>query len=469
MARIARYLWPRSLYGQIVLAVALALFVAQAINAAMLMASLRNRAITESATMLVGRVSNYVDRQGDQRSNTSFQGMKRNRRSPAIAIVETPVPLAITGFDRQSDVEDRAREFLNRADTGITEIRFSVGPLRNLPPNLSSGPLHRPFIKRLKKAGRNLPPDAMLLSVLTADGRWINAANVVRPRDLGSILAMILQTILIYVAVMIPLALIARRIAKPLARLTKRVEQVGLSDHRAPLVSEGPSDVRHLIDAFNGMQARVTGLLSEKDVMLGAIGHDLKTPLAALRVRVESVENDQDREKMAGTIDEMVIILDDILTLARLGKSGEALQLTDIGALVETVCGEFEETGADIALSPPASRLVAPIRPVLVRRLLRNMIGNALQHGNRAAVSVEQTSKTIKIVIDDEGPGIPPDQIEQMFEAFVRAEGSRNRETGGSGLGLTIARAIARGHGGELTLTNRIEGGLRAVVELSAG
>ena len=133
------------------------------------------------------------------------------------------------------------------------------------------------------------------------------------------------------------------------------------------------------------------------------------------------------------------------------------------------MCGEFEETGADIVLTPSASRLVAPIRPVLVRRLLRNMIGNALQHGNGAAVSFEQTSKTIKIVIDDEGPGIAPDQIAHMFEAFVRAEGSRNRETGGSGLGLTIARAIARGHGGELTLTNRIEGGLRAVVELPAG
>ena len=123
-------------------------------------------------------------------------------------------------------------------------------------------------------------------------------------------------------------------------------------------------------------------LLGEKDVMLGAIGHDLKTPLAALRVRIESVDDDGEREKMASTIDEMVTILDDILTLARLGKSGEALQSVDVGALVESIAGEFAGT----TFHSPPNRIVAHIRPVLLRRALRNLIGNAVTYGKVADI-----------------------------------------------------------------------------------
>jgi signal transduction histidine kinase len=277
----------------------------------------------------------------------------------------------------------------------------------------------------------------------------------------------LVKALAIFAAVMIPLALVARRIVRPLERLTEQAARVGIIDEASPLESKGPADIRNLIDSFNDMQARVTSLLGEKDVMLGAIGHDLKTPLASLRVRVESVEDDIEREKMAATIDEIVMILDDILTLARLGKSGEPLQRTDIGALLESVIEDFEGAVEMIDMVPLSARVIANIRPVLIRRALRNLIGNAIKHGGSAVLSVQQSAGKIHINIDDNGPGIPADQIENMFTPFVRTDASRNRATGGSGLGLTIARAIARSHNGEVMLTNRIEGGLRAVMTLA--
>jgi signal transduction histidine kinase len=208
------------------------------------------------------------------------------------------------------------------------------------------------------------------------------------------------------------------------------------------------------------MQTRVTGLLGEKDVMLGAIGHDLKTPLAALRVRVESVDDDHEREKMAATIDEMVTILDDILMLARLGKSGEAMQSVDIGALAESISGEFPSA----SFIEPDSRVVAQVRPVLLRRALRNLIDNAVTYGKSATVAVGNKDGKTTVEICDDGPGIAPSLMEGIFEPFTRTESSRNRATGGSGLGLTIARAIARSHGGDVSLENRSEGGLRVVL-----
>ena len=313
---------------------------------------------------------------------------------------------------------------------------------------------------RFRQAGRETPSRAVLFTARLPNGQWINAAGLVRPNENASIFALLLQTITLFAAVMIPLALVARRIARPLEDLTKRVRRVGLAGEPEPMERAGPDDVQQLIVAFNAMQARVSNLLGEKDIMLGAIGHDLKTPLAALRVRIESVDDDEEREKMASTIDEMVTILDDILTLARLGKSGEPLQSVDIGAMVESVASDF---GAAEVTSPD-QRVVANIRPVLIRRALRNLIGNAITYGNHAALAVREENGMIFVDIDDDGPGIDPTLAENMFEPFMRAERSRSRSTGGSGLGLTISRAIARAHNGDVRVENRSTGGLRATI-----
>jgi signal transduction histidine kinase len=463
-------IWPRSLYAQILLVAASALLVAQGINSALLLAGTRSRAIAEASAMVVSRVANQIERQeatGKPIGEPDWWGARqqrnpdrRYRRPSAVAISVGSAPLTIERADYQEDLSERAQEFLRQGDISLSEIRISAVSVNLLPRALREAQLQRWQAVRFKHPDKALPDKAVLFSARLPEGKWVNAAGLIRPNDQASILALVLQTFTLFVAVMIPLALVAHRIAKPLSKLTGRVQRVGLADEIGPLPAEGPDDVKQLIDAFNAMQSRVSNLLGEKDVMLGAIGHDLKTPLAALRVRIESVDDDIEREKMASTIDEMVTILDDILTLARLGKSGEAVQSVDIGALVESISEEYDAA----TFVAGGSRVIAHVRPVLLRRALRNLIGNAITYGKVAGISLAETPEKVEILIDDEGPGIDASIIESMFEPFTRAEKSRSRATGGSGLGLTIARAIARAHGGDVTLQNRSGGGFRAIL-----
>jgi signal transduction histidine kinase len=461
-------MWPQSLYRQILLVAALALLAAQALNAYMLLAGIRSRSGTEAAAMLITRVSNQAERLAERgRAWQDRPAASGRRRKFGIAVRVLSAPLILPQYSVNAEHTLRSNELLG-PQSGLSELTVSEGPISALPPDLRDPLLNGASLARMRAAHGTIPTEALLLNARTSDGKWIGAAAFVRPRDRGALAALLLQTLTLYIAVMIPLALVARRIVQPLDRLKERVARVGLADEAAPLQSEGPRDIRDLIDIFNNMQSRVSSLLSEKDVMLGAIGHDLKTPLAALRVRIESVEDDGEREKMAGSIDELVRILDDILTLARLGKSGEALQKTDMAALIDSITDEFEAAGETAAFAPPTGKIIARIRPLLIRRAMRNLVGNAIKHGTEAAISLERDGANLLVHIDDRGPGIAPDQIEQMFAPFARADASRNRATGGSGLGLTIARAIARSHGGDVTLTNRPAGGLRTTLTLPA-
>lgn len=464
-------LWPDRLFGQILLVVGSALFVAQAINGALLLSGIRARASAEAATMIVGRVVNQIEKQNDitNSMNTAQRQKQVNRvkrdRAPAITFTVDDDPLKLLGFNYESDLSKRATQYFEQAGVGIDYAQLSTGPFSRLPPKLVDRLKHSNYLVRLRRLKQPMPDTAILLSARTKEGKWINSATALRPRDKGATFALFLQTITLYIAVLVPLALVTRRIVKPLERLTSKVQRVGIAGDADQLKSEGPKDIRQLIDSFNAMQSRVAALLGEKDVMLGAISHDLKTPLAALRVRIESVDDEIEREKMAATVDEMVVILDDILILARLGKSGEALQKTDLILLVQSVAEEFLDAGADLELPPAPQRIIANIRPVLIRRALRNIIGNALHYGYKATLSVTEHTGSAAIIVDDIGPGIAGEDIENMFEPFVRAETSRNRTTGGSGLGLTIARAIIRSHNGDIIVANRDEGGLRVRVE----
>ena len=219
--------------------------------------------------------------------------------------------------------------------------------------------------------------------------------------------------------------------------------------------------------AFNAMRSRIFAMLNEKDRMLGAIGHDLRTPLASLRVRTESVEDEGERARMSETIEEMNRMLEDILSLARAGRSSEARQKVDLSALADAVVEDFLELGSPVDLADSA-RAVANVRPQQIRRALRNLIENAIVYGERAHVSVERADGTVRLIVADDGPGIAEERMAEMMEPFTRLEGSRNRETGGAGLGLALVRAIMIEHGGALKLANRAQGGLEASLVLPA-
>ena len=289
------------------------------------------------------------------------------------------------------------------------------------------------------------------------------------------------QTVLIYAILGTMLYLVIRRITRPLAELTERVDDFARAPDRAIRMEEtGPSDTRRLIAAHNTMEARIAALLDEKDVMLGAIGHDLKTPLAALRVRIESVPNEAQRARMADSIEDITQTLDDILSLARVGRAhdgADQAEHVDINALADGVVEEFEMLGEPVTLELPEgrnARLVAKVQVTWLKRALRNLVSNAVRYGGVARVSILALKRdnfpVIVLRIDDDGPGIDEDRIEDMLQPFTRGDSSRNRATGGSGLGLTLARAIAEAHDGTLTLSNRYSGsqrvGLRAQITI---
>jgi signal transduction histidine kinase len=206
-------------------------------------------------------------------------------------------------------------------------------------------------------------------------------------------------------------------------------------------------------------------MIAEHTRMLAALGHDLRSPLTAMRVRVEMVDDDETRERLIATLDEMQEMVEATLAFARGVASSEATETVDPAKFLRALIDDIAETGGTVTLdATPGSAL--RLRPHALRRALRNVIDNALRYGGRAAVRLERVGGTARITVSDDGPGIPEADLERVFEPFVRLETSRSRETGGSGLGLAIARTIIHAHGGDIRLANRPEGGLTATIDL---
>jgi signal transduction histidine kinase len=260
-------------------------------------------------------------------------------------------------------------------------------------------------------------------------------------------------------------AFLIRGITRPMRQMADAAEALGRGEHVA-LAECGPDDVRQTAEAFNRMQERLQRFVEDRTRMLAAIGHDLRTPITSLRLRAEFVSDEETREKMLVTLDELRTMTEASLAFARAEAVAEETRAVDLTALVESLCDDLREIGQDVVFAE-GERACARCRPDALRRAVRNLIENAVRYGGRARVSVTESAQTIEIRVEDDGPGIPAEAIEQVFAPFYRLESSRNRETGGVGLGLAIARTIARRHGGDVTLANR-PGGLTASVSLPA-
>lgn len=258
--------------------------------------------------------------------------------------------------------------------------------------------------------------------------------------------------------------LFSRRIAAPIAALAAGAERLG-RDPRAPhLEIVGSAEVAAAAGAFNEMQERLRRYVDERVGMLGAIAHDLRTPLTRLKFRVEGAP-DPLREKLIADIDQMEAMVASVLGFVRDAAQTRDYCKLEVSSLVETVMDEAALTGADAAVER-ADRVVVDGDPLALKRLFVNLVDNALKFGSRARARVLAEGDMAVIEVDDDGPGMPETEIERVFEPFHRVETSRSRETGGIGLGLSVARAVARGHGGDVVLRNRTSGGLRARVSL---
>ncbi len=468
---------PRSLLGQVMLALAAALLIAQAISAVMLYRAASERrefALSSAASfqLLVGQrreARGGPDRELRVRPPRPRGGRGAIDDAPIIRLPRsirftnsTATPLQ-PGDERDAARETAITQQLERQGLSVAEVVAIERSLRDDPLIASLEDASPAWRQRLRNA-----PHELLVVGLRQQGEtdWQVARIAVPPRDRGLVGTLLLQTLIQFLVLVGLLYFVLRRITRPLATLAERTRRFGSAGApEEPLAASGPDDVRRLIDAHNAMQARIGSMLDEKDVMLGAIGHDLKTPLAALRVRIESVEDDNARTKMAATIEDITRTLDEILSLARIGRSDATPEMTELGALAASVMEEFEDMGQPVTLSE-GERVAAPVHLTWLKRGLRNLVTNALRYAGSAEVAVLREGENAVLRVDDDGPGIPDERIHDMLEPFTRGEASRNRETGGAGLGLTLARAVAEQHGGSLVLANRPTGGLRAEIRI---
>jgi two-component system OmpR family sensor kinase len=256
----------------------------------------------------------------------------------------------------------------------------------------------------------------------------------------------------------------ARQLAAPIAAFARAAERLGRDPDAPPLDVRGSSEVGAAVAAFNLMQERLQRYVTNRTTMVAAIAHDLRTPLTRLRFRIEAAPEEL-RAKLAADIDEMDEMISGTLAFVQDATRPVERTKLEVSSLVETVMDEAAETGADAAVER-AERAVVDGDPIALKRLVTNLVDNALKFGSSARGRVFAEAGMAVVEVDDNGPGVPAGEIERAFEPFQRLEGSRSRETGGAGLGLAVVRAIARGHGGEVTLLNRAEGGLRARVTL---
>ena len=256
-----------------------------------------------------------------------------------------------------------------------------------------------------------------------------------------------------------------RRVTAPLAALATAAERLGHDVSAPPLPEAGTVETRQAARAFNDMQMRLRNLIDNRTRLLAAISHDLRTPLTLLRLRAETVENAQERDKMLSTIAEMDAMIGATLQLARDQSAAEPRRPTDLAALLQSVVDDMRDAGFPVCLQP-AEPIIYACQPAALKRAVRNLLDNAVKYGKSGTVEIRRTSQAIEIVIDDEGPGIPQQELTRVLEPFYRLDESRSRETGGVGLGLAIAQSIVQTHGGTLTLSNRPEGGLRATIAL---
>ena len=255
-----------------------------------------------------------------------------------------------------------------------------------------------------------------------------------------------------------------RTITRPLAELARATDAIGRGAHVAPLAERGARELKGATRAFNAMQERLRRYLDSRTRVLAAMSHDLRTPLTRLRLRVESIEDETLRQRCAEDVDEMARMVQGALSLFRGLNDEEQASDIDINALLHELERQYGETGKRVRVAGHAH---APLhgKPLALKRSLSNLIDNAIQYGTQATLDVDDGAQLVIRVLDD-GPGIPAEALDQVFEPFFRLESSRNRSTGGTGLGLSIARDIAQAHGGSLTLQNRPEGGLAAILTL---
>lgn len=308
-------------------------------------------------------------------------------------------------------------------------------------------------------------PHTSLLSLELADGSWLNVTLVKVLGTRSAAPSILLSAMLGTVGIIAISILMGRWLTRPLDQLAAGARQLFKSSHNPDLKEAGTREVRTLATAINELQHRISGLMNARTQMLAAVSHDLRTPLTRLRLRSAKVQDTETRRNIEADLNEMEQMIDAVLDFLKTDSEAEPNEQVDLSAVLQTIADDAADAGQSVEVRAPRN-LVIRGRHLALKRALNNLVQNAVRYAGSAIVEASADGEQVRIAIRDDGPGISPDKLEAVFEPFYRVEASRGRATGGHGLGLTVARSIARAHGGDVVLTNRLHGGIEAVVTL---
>ena len=326
-----------------------------------------------------------------------------------------------------------------------------------------------PFVPCPLFGGPGLMGSCENFAITLHDGSHISLVLLPPRNPLPPISPNFYQYLLVFLVCIAALALlVTRMVIRPLLHLSQAARDLGNDINHEPLVVAGAAELRQASSAFNAMQARIKNYIQQRTHMLAAITHDLQTPLTRLRLRIEKVSDQDLRERLISDLSSMQEMVREGLLLARSMDSSEQRQLVDLDSLLSSVVADAADAGQPVTLDGSCAMTVRA-QPQALLRCVNNLIDNALKYGHRARVSVHREGNESAVIrILDSGAGLPPEELEKVFTPFYRLETSRSRESGGTGLGLTIARNICEQHGGTLALRNHMEGGLEVVLKLPA-
>jgi signal transduction histidine kinase len=388
--------------------------------------------------------------------------------SYALTVSDTPaVTSSIAGDDELAELEDILVGRLSKF--GITDARVRRDPATREADD-AGGSAAGPDIGQMERdllvlAADFAQSEKLTASLRFADGQWLNFTEPNTP--VGPVLSFDSLPLYGLIAGLVVIMSIwsLRRLTAPYRMMETAVKRIGNDLKSQPIAETGSREIRAAAKAVNAMQVRLRDYVEDREHLAAALAHDLRTPLTRMRLRLELLRKSTAREALAHDLADIESIASSVIDFATFEVTEEKSERIDFWSLVEAIADGFEDVSFD-GDETRSRGLICIARPVALKRCVTNLVQNAITYGKKAHLSLRQSGKMITLTIRDEGPGIPQAQLDAVFGSYVRLEQSRNRRTGGLGLGLTIARNIARGVGGEVSLTNHPGGGLLTELRL---
>jgi len=428
-----RWLWPAGLAGRLALVLALVLIVVQLTTLPFFLRQQANAASQLFEGSTVARIGYIVE---------LLEPLTPTQRRELLPAITSPY-LSLDMFYEPTSEERKAKNEAGLAASLTARLEREV------------------MIRRVDEQASPLLPSQQRVAIWVplADGSWLRFSTHSDLPSMGWVVHMSAQLLLVCLVLVVFAMVAARQITRPIRTFVAAAERLGTDVNAPPIPEKGSQELRRATRVFNTMQERLQRYVDDRTRMLAAISHDLRTSLTRLRLRSQFIADAEQRDKAEQDLEQMDAMLASTLSFARDDAASETPLDVDLAKLLHTLCDDLIDLGEEVEYRGPETCTVC-CRPLALQRAVTNVLSNAVSYGGRAQITLEPRIGNCEIRIEDDGPGIPQDQLETVFEPFVRLDPARNRSTGGSGLGLSIARSVMRSHGGDVTLANRDGGGL---------